>query len=251
MNYIDRQARWVGDPMVLRPRSLSTGLGSYVVTVFVAAWIHARTLPAPWYGPELSQVVYAAYLGTAGALLAGIVVAASRRTASLDRRIAEIDVEIRAAKGITTQAAAVPAGNEGVVEPDDVDKDIDDLLGKLSDIGEDSDEATAEVTHSAPPIAVVASPPPSSVPKELVAEKQGLVRARRSVFSYALGPALVATAYLAVSGAMLPGTGAFLQSFHQLNTALILGMAYGWFGLGAAVVAGTFAHLKEPRPSKA
>ena len=80
---------------------------------------------------------------------------------------------------------------------------------------------------------------------DLLAERQRLSRARRSVRGYAAGPGIVATVFLGISGAMLPGVDAFLQSLHQLNTTLILGIAYGWLGLGVYVLAATFAQLKE------
>jgi hypothetical protein len=60
---------------------------------------------------------------------------------------------------------------------------------------------------------------------------------RRAVRSYVAGPAALAILFLAISGAMLPGTGGFLQTYHQLNTTLILGIGYGWAGLGAYTIA--------------
>ncbi len=45
------------------------------------------------------------------------------------------------------------------------------------------------------------------------------------------GPAVVAAVFVAISAAMLPGAGGFLQTNYKLNTTLILTMAYSWLGL--------------------
>jgi len=49
---------------------------------------------------------------------------------------------------------------------------------------------------------------------------------------------------LGISGAMLPAADGMLQSYHQLNTALILGIGYGWLGVGAYFAAALAGILK-------
>ena len=44
---------------------------------------------------------------------------------------------------------------------------------------------------------------------------------------------IAAASFVGLAAAMLPGVDGMLVSFHQLNTALILGLAYGWAGLAA------------------
>lgn len=236
--------------MSLRPRTLGAAFGAYFTGIVLLAWSSSKDLTNPWYGPDLSRWLYTTYLLGSAALLAGVLVVASRRTASIDRRLAQLTDGMRLATDYAGHENG-PDGAKGAYERDAVDQDIDDLLERLDDIEVASDETViveeATVVGEATSSQVLADAPPSvaGAPTDLVALRQRLLRVRASVRAYAAGPAVVLMAFLGVSGAMLPGVDAFLQTFHQLNTTLILAMAYGWAGLGAYVVAATFVHLKE------
>jgi hypothetical protein len=52
-----------------------------------------------------------------------------------------------------------------------------------------------------------------------------------SSFVALAGPAFVAVAFVAVSSMLLPGVDGFLLANRELNTAAILSLSYGWFGL--------------------
>lgn len=232
--------------MSFRPRVLGAAFGSYFVAVFLLAWSVSKDLTGPWYGPDLSRWLYTTYFLGSGVVLSGVVVAASRRTASIDRRMAEVEDRIRSATG-SAGPAGDPDGGEGAPSGRDaVDRDIDDLLERLDVMEVASEDDGALVEEMVPPD-VVTTPSSSSgsVPADLLTQRERLSDARAEVRAYASGPAIVATVFLGISGAMIPGADAFLQTFHQFNTTLVLGIAYGWLGLGAYAVIATFAHLTE------
>jgi len=52
-----------------------------------------------------------------------------------------------------------------------------------------------------------------------------------SSFVALAGPAFVAVAFVAASSMLLPAVDGFLLANRELNTAAILTLSYGWFGL--------------------
>ena len=224
-------------------RKLAMGFGGFFIAMFAFAWYFTRDLTSPWYGADLSRWVYASFLIASALLLAGVLTSVARRTASLDRRIAVLEGD----------AEAQPSSSRGPPGPtkDRVDRDIDDLLGKLADMGPGQGGTDLEVLEDVAPEGlgplVTMEPEPISMedsPQESLARAR-LQAARRSARAYAAGPALVTVVFMGISGAMLPGVDAFLQTYHQLNTILILGIGYNWAGLGAYVVASVLAMLRE------
>lgn len=220
----------------LRPRGLAVAFGGYHVLIFLLAWLQAKDLPGPWYDAAISQQVYFAYFLAAGALLAGLVGAMVARTNFLDRRIAALEGHGGPAGGGTENPGAAVA--EGAPPKDRVDKDIDDLLESLSEMETTAVEVELEESGLGAPFRA-AAPADASVAR---VRFEGM---RRSVREYLTGPAAVALLFLGICGAMLPGTTGFLQTYHQLNTTLILAMGYGWLGLGGYVVAAVLGLLRE------
>lgn len=223
-----------------RPRTLAAVFGAFHVVIFSLAWSTAKDLAGPWYNAEISRWTYFGYLVASAALLAGLGVAIVARTNVLDRLIAVL--EARAAKAPSRVAAESPS--EAAPEPpppkDRVDRDIDDLLESLSEM-----EATTVAEAELEEAGVEAPPPPPEASADVTVERARLEGMRWAVRAYLVGPAAVATLFLGISGAMLPGTGGFLQSYHQLNTTLILGIGYGWVGLAAYTI---LAILRAVRP---
>lgn len=222
----------------LRPRGLAVAFGGYHLLIFLLAWLQAKDLPGPWYDAAISQQVYFAYFLAAGALLAGLVGAMVARTNFLDRRIAAF--EDRGA--LVPMAGGVENPGEAVVEAappkDRVDKDIDDLLESLSEMETTAVEVELEESG-------LGAPYSAATPADASAARDRLEGMRRSVRGHFVGPAAVAILFLGICGAMLPGTGGFLQTYHQLNTTLILGLGYGWLGLGGYVIAAVLGLLRE------
>jgi len=243
----------------IQPRTLAAGFGLYFGAIFLLAWNYARNQPSPWYGPDLSRWVYATYLVAAAALVSGISAAAVARVSHFDRRIAELEAgppavgSVRKRKRITEDATPV-----GPVK-DAVDRDIDDLLGSLSELEgravEEAGDGVLTVVESGEPSEVSGPEEPSPVSESeeassastsaLAASRVRLLHRRKAVSRYVMGPAAVGVMFLGISGALLPGVDEFLQTFHQANTALVLGMAYSWIGLGAYAAASLYAMLKD------
>ena len=67
--------------------------------------------------------------------------------------------------------------------------------------------------------------------------REALRRARGIVWQTVAGPLVLFLAFISISGAMLPGSGAFAQAHYQLNTGLILFLSYGWPFLVAWAIA--------------
>lgn len=57
---------------------------------------------------------------------------------------------------------------------------------------------------------------------------------------------VAAASFVGVAAAMLPAVDGMLVANHQLNTALILGLAYGWAGLAAYVALAMHATTRTP-----
>ncbi len=232
--------------MSFRPRVLGAAFGSYFVLTFLLAWYFSSDLTVPWYGPDLSRWLYTVYFLGSVVVLSGILVAASKRRASIDRRLEEVEDKIRSAVGHAGSASDPESGEGAPSGRDAVDRDIDDLLERLDGMEVVSADDGVLVEEVVPAdVVTTASSTSPSLPSDLLAQRKRLSRARAGVSAYASGPAIAATAFLGIAAAMIPGAEIFLQSFHQLNTTLVLGIAYGWLGLGAYAVIATFAHLKE------
>ena len=67
-----------------------------------------------------------------------------------------------------------------------------------------------------------------------------------SSFGALAGPAFVAVAFVAVSSMLLPGVGTFLSYNYVLNTAAILGLSYGWFGLLMYALLSVYYVMRPP-----
>ena len=88
------------------------------------------------------------------------------------------------------------------------------------------------------------------VRRDLVRRRTGLKRQQDFLTRFLPGPAAIVVGVLATSMMMMPAADETLQSSFRLNTALILGFAYGWFGLAAyfaASVLGLVGSLRTER----
>jgi hypothetical protein len=218
----------------LSPRSLAAAFGAYFVLIFLLAWYFSKDLATAWYQAEISQLVYFANIIAGALVVAGMAAGMLVRATSIERRIDAVEDAVGAPR-----PRAVRAGAPEAPVKDHVDRDIDDLLESLSEMEATTQQAEMEEVVEAEPQPIA----PLTIQEASVARAR-LEMKRRSVRAYLTGPAVVGAVFLGISGAMLPGAGGFLQTYHQLNTTLILGMAYGWIGLGGYVISSVSAHLK-------
>lgn len=235
----------------LRPRVLSATFGIvFLLMAIIAYWFATGPGSSYKYTPDVTQWALAAYLFAGAALLAGVGVVAVGEMRSLDRRIEQAENE----GGVETIVEEVVAmeeernpdvESEGLPPPleeapaasDHVDQDIDDLLVSLEEI----ETVTEETEQQAPS----ARPEPAAEPaptRRVITETrrttstqlEALKRRRQAVPAFFAGPALTSVGIVAITAALLPGSGAngMLQSNYQLNTAALLGIGYS-FGFAA------------------
>jgi len=214
----------------LRPRHLASAFGAYVAIVVWFAWSTAEPTTIPWYGPDVSLWTYGASLVGALALAGGLVAAAAylRRSGVGEDRLRNGLAAIRA-KLLAFDIQAEAAG----------DDDVETLLASIDEDPPESPGAMAAIEAVLTDLREMLAPPPGETPGNPDGAAAGK---RRHSLGALAGPVAACAALAAISGAMLPGSGYFLQENFWLNTALILTMAYAWAGLlgytlGSAVLA--------------
>jgi len=238
--------------MQLRPRTLAGGFGAFFLVMAFGTWYFTSSLTTPWYGPDLSRWVYMAYLVAGTVLLAASGAVAVMRSQFLDRRIIELNEQIEALGGV----GSLSLGGDDALPPplpeepvrDHVDRDIDDLLESLSEMETTAVQVAESGEPDAPlgsPAAVAEASPAVAASRDLITKRERARRMRNAVPRYLAGPAIGGILVMAVAGAMLPGSDGMLQSYYNLNTALILGIGYSWAGLGAYFAATVYALLKQ------
>ena len=217
-----------------RPRTLAAGFGVYFLIVGIAAWQFAQGLTTPWYLPDITRWIYTTYMLVAAIFLVGLGGLGLSIRSSFSRQIREVDARLGAlARESSPDALPPPLPDATGNLRDTVDRDIDELLESLSEV-----EATA--ARDAQALDTSAESRSASYEVDdagLGTKRDRLVRRRKFLGRYLMGPALVAAMILGLSGMMLPGADGFAQFNHQLNTALILGIGYSWVGVGWYVAA--------------
>ncbi len=221
----------------LRPRFLAMIFGAYFLIIALAAAIFASGLRGVWYRADLSRWVYVGYLVTAAVFLSGTSVAAAIgvRRVGAGAPEAEAVGDRVGAEATRARGAEEPPSVSKQTAKDDVDQDIDELLVSLQEMETQTEEA--EEVEESP--AVVEAPKAKAAPAP--AGKAG----REAVSMFMLGPAIASAVVLGISAALLPGVEVMLQSYHQFNTAVILGIAYSYGGLAAYTALSTFAMLRS------
>ncbi len=234
---------------VLRPRTLSVIFGIYFLLMAVIAWYSGQTL-GYHYTVDITRFSFTIYLLAGAIFLVGVIAAAVLTARSLDSRIAAMESagspeETVYEEVVVTEDAPdevpPPLAEDPVEGGDHVDRDIDELLVSLQEMEEDAG-AAEEVAEPA-----AADPTPAPAARTVHAKSTAtlgdsrrlskLRTKRDGITSYFAGPALAAIGVVGISGAMLPGSDAFLQTYFQLNTALLLGLAYTFVGIAAYVAA--------------
>lgn len=239
----------------LRPRVLSATFGIvFLLMAIIAYWFATGPGSSYQYTPDVTQWALAAYLFAGAALLAGVGVVAVGEMRSLDRRIEEAEneggvetivEEVVAMEGQESPSAESedlpPPLEEAPATSDHVDQDIDDLLVSLEEI----ETVTQETAQEAPAPEPEAAPEPVSSRRVFAETRrrtstqiEALKRRRQAVPAFFAGPAITSVGIVAITAALLPGSGAggMLQSLPELNTAALLGIGYS-FGLAALFAA--------------
>ena len=216
------------------PQIQAAIFGLYFLFVMFIAWTFSAGLATPWFGTEFSRWVYTAYLLASAVFLAGMGILAFQIQNHLGKRIRELNRQLGSlywdwAPNETSEEAVVSSS------PESDDHDLDEMLVT---VGEAQTEEVQEVLMNS---SIEAAEEDAPVEISLVTVAQPTLVRRRErlkaraayLTSFLKGPMIVAVGIFGISAVMLPGTEAMVQSFHQLNTTLILGFAYGWAGLAA------------------
>lgn len=221
----------------LWPFILTTCFGIVFMAIADLAWLTAIGTTDPWYTSTVSAQVYTTTLTTA--TLATLILAslAASRLANLESRVRDRgDADFRVARPETPAPIPEPSA---VVLPQEQPGDPDGLDTILEEIGRYAKGPLVEVREKpavkpAPVVRVVSD---RNVDGSRERAMRGVRMARRLVWQTVLGPLVMFLIFLAISGAMLPGSGDFARIHYQLNTGLILFLGYGWPFLVAWTVA--------------
>ncbi len=232
----------------LRPRTLAIGFGVYFLVMALIAWYAGITL-GYHYTVDITRFTFTIYLVVGAILLVGVGFGAVWTSRSLDRKIEKASATESSDDEVIEEVVVEESDGDDVPPPleeepaptgDHVDRDIDELLVSLQEMEQEAE--TVEEPEAAAP-APRASAKSKTAPARAVAALQdskrvdGLRKKRESVVSYFAGPALAAIGAIGVSAAMLPGSDAFLQSYFELNTSLLLGLGYSFVGIAGYVAA--------------
>ena len=229
----------------IRPRTLAIGFGVYFLVMAVIAWYAGITL-AYHYSVDITRWTFTVYLLVGAVLLVGLGLGAAWTVRSLDAKIealsgaASSDDEVIEEVAVEEDAGdEVPPPLEDTAAPsgDHVDRDIDELLVSLQEMEHEAE--TVEEPEPEEPPRTARAPRAAAAragrSREDTRRADRLVKKRGRVVSYFAGPTLAAIGAIGISAAMLPGSDAFLQSYFQLNTALLLGLGYSFVGIAAYV----------------
>ncbi len=227
-----------------RPRTLALAFGVYFLVMAIIAWYAGITL-GYHYTVDITRWTFTIYLLVGAIFLVGIGLGAAWTARSLDRRIEKLsaaespdDEVVEEVVVEETVGDEVPPPLQEDPEPsgDHVDRDIDELLVSLQEMEQEAG-TVEEPEEPAPAAKTKSAPVKSTASLEDSQRAATLVKKRGSVVSYFAGPALAAIGAIGISAAMLPGSDAFLQTFFELNTSLLLGLGYSFVGIAAYVAA--------------
>ena len=230
-----------------RPRTLAVLFGVYfLVMAVIAAWAGASL--GYHYTVDITRWTFTIYLLVGAIFLVGIGLGAAWTAKTLDARIEKLsgadasdDEVLEEVVVEETVGDDVPPPLEDAPAPsgDHVDGDSDELLVSLQEMEQEAETVEeTEPEEPAPRLARAARAGPSrSRDAEASGRASALRQKRDSVVSFFAGPAVAAIGVIGISAAMLPGSDAFLQSYFQLNTGLLLGLGYSFVGIAAYVSA--------------
>lgn len=144
-----------------RPRTLSAGFGAFFVVIALAAWGFAGGISTPWFPPDTSRWIYSTYMLVAANFLVGLSGLGLSIRRSFSRQLRDLDRKIGAEGDNVVSEALPPPLSEPPAARDVADRDIDELLGSLSEIeATTAEEAVAMVREAE---SAVSSPRDSSL----------------------------------------------------------------------------------------
>ena len=231
---------------VSRPRTLSLVFGVYFLLMAIIAWYSGISL-GYHYSVDITRWTFSVYLLVGVVFLVGILLAALWSTRYLDGRIEKLegasDAEVEMDEALVVEEpipdeVPPPLEDEPAPGGDHVDRDIDELLVSLQEMEQEAESAEEAAEAEEPETARTVVAKEKRVSGLMDSKQLGALRKKRVAIAYYFGgPALAAIGTIGISAAMLPGSDAFLQSYYELNTSLLLGLGYTFVGIAAYVAA--------------
>jgi hypothetical protein len=217
----------------LRPAVATTIFAVLLGMIANLAWLTAQSTRGPWFSAGVTLQAYSVTMVAALIVAVGLAAVAASRAARLDDFLRAIDLRIAAARDAAGSYGASAPDQNG---PGGIDREIDDFLvgitGPEPSVVLREDRPTRDsVVRVTEPTMTTSAPLRTEVLKEMLRQRLTLTRTRRLVWPVVAGPIVASIIFIAISGAMLPGSEGFAESSYQLNTTFILFLGYGWFAL--------------------
>src|SRR5439155_1719897 len=251
-----------GRMSLVRPRYLALLFTAYFGAIGYYAWQAARRAGSIWFEPPISQTVYQTTMVGGVLVLLGLFITASisphvRGAVPTNSAAAKkVGLDLPELRRLVAEAAAGHDADlaqrvrlveqvKGTLEAALVERIAESLQSVLIDI--ERMKAATQQVHAAEMTAAeavalldtgnyAAAVDRSARARDTLERQMGPMprielATGPSSFVALSGPAFVSVVFVALSSALLPGVGGFLNQAYELNTAAILSLSYGWLGL--------------------
>lgn len=214
----------------LRPSLVAAAFIILFAVIANLGWATAITTTGVWFETAVSLQVYALASIVATLLAVVLVTSASRRASALETSLHRVDRRIALIRAKATPRAGRSAPVSGPVSVDELD--VVETLDRLADGGTSTVLRLEREGHDTlvpvPPVSAASNASAAThLLREFVGERIALREARARAWTLVAGPIVTCLLFLGIAGPMLPGSGGFAAAHYQLNTALVLFLAYG------------------------
>lgn len=223
---------------ICRPGVLAAIFGTYFGVVMLIAWSFASNLTVTWFDSALTRWVYMTQILASTVFLVGLALLSFHIQNVFGDRVREINRQLGIIiwSGVTsTEDVEIPPAAKKAEaelgEDDPTQRDLDEMLEVLGEAQNQEVLGPTSGTDGGQEEEMEAEE--IMVRRDLVRRRTGLRQQQDFLTRFLPGPMAVAVIILGISMALLPASDGMLQSLFHLNTAIILGFSYGWFGLAA------------------
>ncbi len=207
--------------------------GAFVAGLGLVAALAAGTAlgsSGPWYSAVVSSQVYSVSLLGAIVLAAFLASLAGSRAGHLDEIVRSLDLRLAG----LPEAMMLPEDRDAnLADVDSLppsDAEIDDFLKRIEMVPTEGGVAEFEVAGTLVDVstAISGSKTRRELLKEIIRQREDALAGRARIVESVAGPLAGCLTFAVVAGAMLPGVEGFAAVHFQLNTAVLLFLAYGW-----------------------
>ena len=208
----------------------------------------------PWYSAVVSSQVYSVSLLGAVVLAAFLASLAGSRAGHLDEIVRSLDLRLAG----LPEAMMLPEDRDAIVADVEMlppsDAEIDDFLKRIEMVPTEGGVAEFEVAGTLVDVstAISGSKTRRELLKEIIRQREDALMARTRIVESVAGPLAGCLTFAVMAGAMLPAVEGFAAVHFQLNTAVLLFLAYGWACLVAWALVGVgLLGARSPKRSHA